>query len=404
MFDFDVPPEMQALLGRYGEFCEREILPLEGRVGGRSFAELEPELRRLREAARAARLFGPQIPEEHGGLGLSFREHALVSEVLGRSPLGHYVMNCQAPDAGNMEILHLFGTPEQKQRFLVPLARGDIRSCFSMTEPERAGSNPTWLHTRAVRDGDSYVIDGHKWFTTAAEGAEFAIVMAVTNPEAPAHGRASMILVPTDTPGFEHVQKLSIMGHRGSGWASHSEIRYRACRVPVENRLGEEGAGFLIAQERLGPGRIHHCMRWMGICERAFELMCAYAAKREVAPGKPLGTRQMIQDFIAESRAEIDAAKLLIHHAAWKIDKAGQYEARNEVSAIKFHAANVLQRVLDRAIQTHGGLGVTDDTPLASWWVHERAARIYDGPDEVHKAALARRLLRQHGLVVKGDA
>jgi len=403
MYEFDVSADMQALLGRYREFLTREILPLEASAAGRPFSALEPELRVVRARAREQKLFAPQVPAEHGGLGLSFREHAMVSEVLGRSPLGHYAMNCQAPDAGNMEILHLFGSAAQKQRFLGPLCRGEIRSCFSMTEPERAGSNPTWLETRAVRDGDSYVIDGKKWFTTSADGASFAVVMAVTNPDAPPYARASMILVPTDTPGFEHVRRISIMGHQGSGWASHSEIVYRACRVPVENRLGEEGAGFMIAQERLGPGRIHHCMRWMGICERAFEMMCRYAATREVSPGKPLGTRQMIQDFIAESRAEIDAAKLLIQHAAWKIDKLGQYEARNEISAIKFYAANVLQRVLDRAIQTHGGLGVTDDTPLASWWVHERAARIYDGPDEVHKAALARRILKQHGLVVRGD-
>lgn len=403
MFDFEVSAEMQALLGRYREFMDRDVLPLEAKAAGRPFTELEPELEQLRDRARNDGLFGPQIPAALGGLGLSFREHALVSEVLGRSPLGHFVMNCQAPDAGNMEILHLFGSAEQKARFLAPLARGSIRSCFSMTEPDRAGSNPTWLSTRAVRDGDDYVIDGHKWFTTSADGASFAVVMAVTNPDAPPYARASMILVPTDAPGFEPVRRISIMGHQGSGWASHSEIRYRGCRVPVENRLGDEGAGFMIAQERLGPGRIHHCMRWMGICERAFEMMCRYAAKREIAPGKPLGTRQMVQDFIAESRADIDAAKLLIHHAAWKIDKRGQYEARNEVSAIKFFAANVLQRVLDRAIQVHGGLGVTDDTPLASWWVHERAARIYDGPDEVHKAALARRILKQHGLVVTAE-
>ena len=403
MFDFEVSAEMQALLGRYREFVEREVLPLEAKAAGRPFSELELELEQLRQRARRDELFGPQIPVALGGLGLSFREHALVSEVLGRSPLGHFAMNCQAPDAGNMEILHLFGSAEQKQRFLVPLAQGSIRSCFSMTEPDRAGSNPTWLSTQAVRDGDQYVIDGHKWFTTSADGASFAVVMAVTNPDAPPYARASMILVPTDTPGFEPVRRISIMGHQGSGWASHSEIRYRGCRVPVENRLGDEGAGFMIAQERLGPGRIHHCMRWMGICERAFEMMCQYAVKREIAPGKPLGTRQMVQDFIAESRADIDAAKLLIHHAAWKIDKQGQYEARNEISAIKFFAANVLQRVLDRSIQVHGGLGVTDDTPLASWWVHERAARIYDGPDEVHKSALARRILKQHGLVVKAE-
>jgi len=403
MIEFSVSPELDDLLARIRDFLEREVHPLERTLVGRSFADAEPDLEVVRQRVRDAGLFAPQVPKEHGGLGLGFREHAMVSELPGRSPLGHYLFNCQAPDAGNMEILHLFGTDEQKQRWLTPLAAGEIRSCFSMTEPDRAGSNPTWLDTRAVRDGDHYVIDGTKWFTTSADGARFAIVMAVTNPDAPPYARASMIIVPTDTQGFTHVRRISIMGHEGSGWASHSEIRYESCRVPVANRLGEEGAGFMIAQERLGPGRIHHCMRWMGICERAFELMCGYAAKREVSPGKPLGTRQMVQDFIAESRAEIDAAKLLIQQAAWKIDKHGQYEARNEISAIKFFAANVLQRVLDRSIQVHGGLGVTDDTPLASWWVHERAARIYDGPDEVHKAALARRILRKYGLTVRGD-
>jgi acyl-CoA dehydrogenase len=404
MIEFVESEKLTDLLTRVRAFLEKEIYPLEQELAGRPFAQVEPELLKRRERVKAAGLFAPQVPEAYGGLGLGFREHAMVSAELGRSPIGHFLFNCQAPDAGNMEILHLFGTAEQKERWLRPLTAGKIRSCFSMTEPDRAGSNPTWLDTRAVRDGDEYVIDGQKWFTSSANGAEFAIVMAVTNPDAPPYARASMIIVPTDNPGFEHVRLISVMGHEGSGWASHSEVRYRACRVPVENRLGEEGAGFMIAQERLGPGRIHHCMRWMGICERAFELMCRRAATREIAPGKPLGTRQMVQDFIAESRAEIDAAKLLISHAAWKIDKQGQYEARNEVSEIKFYAANVLQRVLDRAIQVHGGLGVTDDTPLASWWIHERAARIYDGPDEVHKAALARRILKQHGLTIRSDS
>lgn len=272
-----------------------------------------------------------------------------------------------------------------------------------MTEPDRAGSNPTWLDTRAVDDGDSWVVTGRKWFTTSADGATFAIVMAVTDPDAPPHARASMIIVPTDTPGFVHVRRISVMGHAGDGWASHSELEYRQCRVPKENLLGVRGAGFLIAQERLGPGRIHHCMRWIGICERAFELMCGRAAKREIAPGKPLGTRQIIQQWIAESRAEIDAARLMVHHAAWKIDTQGLYEARTEISCIKFYVANVLDRVLDRAVQTHGALGVTDDTPLAALYRHERAARIYDGPDEVHKATVARRILRQYGLEVSGQ-
>jgi alkylation response protein AidB-like acyl-CoA dehydrogenase len=326
-----------------------------------------------------------------------------VSEVLGQSPLGHYVFGCQAPDAGNMEILLKYGSDAQKQRYLEPLAAGIIRSCFSMTEPDRAGSNPTWLETSATLDGNDWVISGRKWFTSSADGAAFAIVMAVTNPDAPPYARASQIIVPTDTPGFVHVRRISVMGHEGSSWASHSEVVYDKCRVPRENLLGEQGAGFMIAQERLGPGRIHHCMRWLGICERAFDLMCRRAATREISPGKPLGTRQMVQEWIAESRAEINAARLMVQHAAWKIDKEGVYEAREEISCIKFYVAGVLNRVLDRAIQTHGALGVTDDTPLAAFYRHERAARIYDGPDEVHKSVVARRILKQYGLEVGGS-
>jgi alkylation response protein AidB-like acyl-CoA dehydrogenase len=267
-----------------------------------------------------------------------------------------------------------------------------------MTEPDRAGSNPAWLDTTAVRDGDEYVIRGRKWFTSSADGADVAIVMAVTDPEAHAFRRASMFLVPTNNPGFHHVRRISVMGDEGAGWASHSEIDYVDCRVPVEHRLGGEGDGFLIAQQRLGPGRIHHCMRWIGICERAFELMCERAVKRELAPGKPLGTRQTVQTWIAESRAEIDAARLYVQATAVTVDAQGAYAARNEISAIKFFVADILQRVLDRAIQTHGALGMTDDTPLAWFFRHERAARIYDGPDEVHKQVVARRILKRYGL------
>ena len=252
-----------------------------------------------------------------------------------------------------------------------------------------------------MKDGDSYVIDGRKWFTSGADGASFAIVMAVTNPDAESrHARASQILVPLDTPGVRLVRNISVMGERGSSWASHSELAYEGVRVPRANLIGEEGQGFLIAQERLGPGRIHHCMRWLGICARAFDLMCARAASREVAPGKPLGTRQTVQTWVAESRIDIHSARLMVLHAAWKIDAEGVYAAREEISLIKVHTAAVLQRVLDRAIQIHGALGMTDDTPLAWWFRHERAARIYDGPDEVHMGVIAKRVLKRHGLEV----
>ena len=331
-------------------------------------------------------------------MGLPFRPHAQLSTVLGRSTFGHYAFGCQAPDAGNMEVLLELGTEAQKEQWLRPLAAGEIRSCFSMTEPDRAGSNPTWMETRAELDGDEWVVDGHKWFTSSADGAAFAIVMAVTEPEGPAHARASMIIVPTDAPGFEHVRRISIMGDEGGGWASHSEVRYHSVRVPKENLIGGRGQGFLIAQKRLGPGRIHHCMRWIGICERAFDLMCKRAVAREIAPGKPLATRQMVQDFIAESRAEIDAARLYVEHVADVIDQKGTHAARTEISCIKFFVANILQKVLDRAIQVHGALGITDDLPLSHLFRHERGARIYDGPDEVHKASVARRILRGYGL------
>jgi alkylation response protein AidB-like acyl-CoA dehydrogenase len=266
-----------------------------------------------------------------------------------------------------------------------------------MTEPDRAGSNPVWLSTTAVKDGGEYVIDGRKWFTSSADGAAFAIVMAVTDPDAAKpHARASMIIVPADTPGFRIVRNISVMGEPGEDWFSHAEVEYDGVRVPVETRIGAEGAGFLLAQERLGPGRIHHCMRWIGICERAFELMCRRAATRELAPGEPLAAQQSVQHAIAESRAEIDAARLLTLDAAARIDARGARAARVEISTIKFYVAGVLQRVLDRAIQVHGALGVTDDTPLAWWYRHERGARIYDGPDEVHKSLVAREVLKPY--------
>ncbi len=388
--------ELNMLFDTIRDFVRAEVMPLERYFLARDFKTLWPLVAEKRAKAKSLGLWLPQIPEEFGGMGLSLVTHGRVSELLGFTPLGHYVLNCQAPDAGNMEILIEHGAPEQQERFLRPLLDGKIRSCFSMTEPEHPGSNPTWMSTTAVREGDSYIIDGHKWFTSSADGAAFAIVMAVTNPDAPKHQRASQIIVPADTPGFEIVQNISVMGERGQGWASHAEVRYSECRVPLTNRLGAEGAGFVIAQNRLGPGRIHHCMRWIGICERAFDLMCSYANLREVAPGRPLADQQTIQNWVSESRAEINAARLMTLDAAAKIDREGAYAARDEISLIKFYVAGVLQRVLDRAIQTHGAMGMTDETPLAYWYSHERAARIYDGPDEVHKRSVARRILRRY--------
>lgn len=265
-----------------------------------------------------------------------------------------------------------------------------------MTEVDLPGSNPVMMSTTAVKDGDHYVINGHKWYTTAAEGAAYAIVMAVTNPDASPHSRASMIIVPTDTPGFNRVRNLPVMGHSGSDWASHAEILYQSCRVPRSHLLGSEGEGFVIAQQRLGPGRIHHCMRWIGICNRAFDLMCRRALTRTIAPGETLSDRQIVQSWVAESAAEIQAARLMVLHAAWKMRHLGVKEAREEISLIKFFVAQTLQRILDRALQVHGGLGMTDDLILAYFFRHERAARILDGADEVHEMSVARRILREH--------
>jgi acyl-CoA dehydrogenase len=394
--DFDPPDAVRPLLVRIERFIADVVMPAEASVMTHGFAESDAQLNELRAQCKAAGLWGPQIPHELGGLGLGLVEHGLVSERLGRSPLGHYVFGAQAPDAGNLEILHKYGTPAQKARWLAPLARGEIRSCFSMTEPENPGSNPTLLSCRAARSGDHYVIDGHKWFTSSADGAAFAIVMAVTNPEASPHSRASMIIVPTDTPGYERTRNIKIMGDAGSGWASHAEIWYRDVRVPVDNRLGPEGAGFLIAQERLGPGRIHHCMRWIGICERVFDTMCRHVTRRKIDDDKTLATRQIAQAWVAEARADIEAARLMVLHTAWTIEKKGFSVARDNVSLIKFFVANIMQQLIDRAIQLHGALGITSDTVLGFYYVHERGARIYDGPDEVHKMAVAKRILARY--------
>ncbi len=398
--DFAESPKVAAIRRTAREFVEKELVPLERRLLREGFPALAPALDEKRARAKETGLWAAHVPQEHGGGGLALTEFAHLSEELGRTPAGHYVFNCQAPDVGNMEVLMAHGTPAQKEQWLLPLVRGDLRSCFTMTEPELAGSNPVWLGTTAKKDGAQWVLRGHKWFSTGADGAAFAICMAVTDPDAPPHQRASMILVPTGTRGFELVGNLSVMGHRGGGWASHGEVSYQDARVPLSNLLGEQGQGFAIAQERLGPGRIHHCMRWVGVCERAFELMCRHAATRELSPGKPLGTKQLVQSWIAESRAEIHAARLMVLHAAWKIEAQGAYEAREEISLIKFTVARTLQRVLDRAVQTLGGLGMTDDTPLAFWYAHERAARIYDGADEVHVESVAKRILRGYGIKV----
>ena len=392
--DFGISERMQIVLGMIDEFVEKELIPLEPEFLHRPFTALLPVIEEKRRMVKQMELWAPNHPVAYGGMGLSLVEHGLVSEALGRSPVGHFIFGCHAPDAGNVEILHLYGTEAQKEKYLGPLVAGEIRSCFSMTEVNLAGSNPVMMDTTAVLEGDRWVINGQKWYTTAADGAAFAIVMAKTDPTANPYLQASMIIVPTDAPGFNRVRNIPVMGHAGEDYFSHAEILYQDCRVPAENLLGPRGHGFVIAQERLGPGRIHHCMRWLGICRRAFDLMCHRALNREISPGKTLAHKQIIQAWIAESAAEIEAARLMVLNAAWKMDQAGHKAARCEISLIKFVVANTMQRVIDRALQVHGGLGMTDDTILSFFFRHERAARIYDGADEVHKVSAARQILK----------
>ncbi len=383
-------------------FVLEELIPLEKEHLTRPFKQTEKILEQKREKVKALGLWNLHLSKEKGGMGLTLCEFGQISEVLSLAPYyGQYTFNCQPPDIGNTELISKFASASIKEKFLHPLLEGKIRSCFSMTEPEFAGSNPTRMGTTAIRDGDAYIINGHKWFTSSADGAAFAVVMAVTNPDAEPHQRASMIIVPTDTPGFEFIRNIPIFGEAGEGWASHAEIQYNNCRVPVTNLIGEEGMGFRLAQERLGPGRIHHCMRWIGIAEKAFDLLCKRAASREMEEGVMLGEKQFIQGFIAESRVEIDACRLLVLRTAYNIDQLGASKVRDQISGIKFYVANMVLKVLDRAIQVHGALGLTDETMLANLYQHERGARIWDGADEVHKQNLALSILKKYGLDIK---
>ena len=384
------PADLAELRGRYRAFLDAHIVPAEPTLN-REDDEADALLADLRARAKAEGLWAPHVPPEAGGTGRGFLAYAHLNEEIGRSVWAQLVFGCQAPDAGNAEILHLFGTREQQERWLAPLVAGDVRSFFSMTEPEVAGSDPTTLRTRAVRDGDEWVIDGHKWFSSGADGAAFGIVMAVTDPDAEPHGRATQIIVPADTPGVDVVRPVPVFGHAGRGWSTHCEVRYTGVRVPLEHTLGEPGDGFRIAQKRLGPGRIHHVMRWLGQMQRAFELMCSYALERE-AFGGPLAEKQTVQTWIADSAAEIHACRLMTLDAARRIDEGS--EARVEVSALKFFAARVLNDVIDRAVQVHGARGLTDETPLAQMLAMARGGRIYDGPDEVHRMVVARRILK----------
>lgn len=405
--DFAISPRAEELRSQLQDFIDTSVAPAtpvyieQVRESGDPHFH-PPVMEELKAQARTRGLWNLFMPNDTFGAGLSNVDYAPLCELMGRNLLTAEATNCAAPDTGNMELLAEFGTAAQHDEWLVPLLEGEIRSCFAMTEPWVASSDATNIQSRIERDGDHYIVNAHKWWTSGAASSQctFAILMGVSDPDADRHRRHSMVLVPFDAPGVSVVRTLPVFGHDAGG--GHCETLFENVRIPKEYLLGEEGGGFAIAQARLGPGRIHHCMRWIGICERVFDTMCRHITRRKIDADKTLATRQIAQAWVAEARAEIDASRLMVLHAADTIDRAGASAAREEVSLIKFFVAGMLQRVLDRAIQVHGALGMTDDTPLAYWYRHERAARIYDGPDEVHKSVVAKRILRGYGLEVKG--
>jgi len=396
-WEFSTEPEFQEKLDWMRQFVRDEIWPLETIVDELSQDQLDRIYAPLQEDVKRRGLWAAHLPPDLGGQGFGQVKLGLMHEILGTSALAPNAFGNQAPDSGNSEILAMAGTPEQKERWLEPLLAGDLKSAFSMTEPEVAGSDPTTLRTRAAREGDEWVINGHKWFSTNGSIADFLIVMAVTDPDARAHQRASMIIVPADTPGVNIVRDIGTMEHPLEGsfgkLGNHAEILYEDVRVPAENLLGDEGTGFLIAQQRLGPGRIHHCMRWLGVSRRAFDMLCERSLYRE-ARGGPLAEKQTIQNWIADSAAQMQAARLMTLHAAWKMDTEGASAARQDISLIKFFGAGVMHDVVDRALQIHGALGYSTDLPLEAMYRYARAARFYDGPDEVHRESVARQILR----------
>jgi len=397
--DFTPSARVRTLQERLGGFMERHVYPNESRYWEEIRASGNPHhrpriLEELKSRAREAGLWNLFLPDPRYGAGLGNLEYAPLAEIMGRVLWAPEVFNCSAPDTGNMEILAQYGTPAQQEAWLVPLLEGRIRSGFSMTEPGAAGSDPTQLRTRAVRDGAHWVINGRKWFTTGAMHASLLIVVAVTEPEAPRHRRASLFLVPTETPGVTVVRSVPVFGALSS--SGECEVTYDNVRVPADHLLGGLGDGFTVAQARLGPGRIHHCMRAVGMADRAVELMCRRAMSREVQGGR-LAEKQMVQDFIATSRIEVDAARLMVLHAAWKMDTLGKKAAWPDISMAKVLCARMACAVLDRAIQVHGALGVTDDAPLAAMWRYARILRLGDGADEIHKVKLAEHECRRWG-------
>jgi acyl-CoA dehydrogenase len=394
-WDFETEPDFQEQLDWMNDFVRREIWPLEAIWPELGLDGLMRAMAPLQEQVRERGLWAAHLPPELGGQGMGQVRLGLMHEILGTSAIAPVAFGNAAPDSGNSEILAMNGTPEQKDRYLHPLLAGDLRSAFSMTEPNTPGSDPTQLVTRAVREGDEWVITGRKWFSSNASIADFLIVMAVTNPDARPSQRASMFIVPVDTPGVEILRDVPTMEHpaaeRGA-YGGHAEILYDGARLGADALLGGEGEGFIMAQHRLVPGRIHHCMRWLGVARRAFDMMCERATYRQ-AHGSVLADKQTVQNWIADSAAEMQAARLMTLHAAWTMDTQGSSAARTEVALIKFFGARVLHDVVDRALQVHGALGYSTDMPLEQMYRFARGARFYDGPDEVHRQAVARKIL-----------
>jgi acyl-CoA dehydrogenase len=398
-WDFETEPEYAAKLEWARELVDNEIVPLET-------LELSPEVlvrafRPLQEEVKRQGLWAAHLPPELGGMGFGQVRLGLLAEILGRTYLAPMVFGNNAPDSGNAELLAVgieaSGREDQRKQWLEPLLEGKIRSAFSMTEPG-AGADPTLISTTAVRDSGEWVINGHKWYSTNGSISDFLIVMCVTNPDVHPYAGCSMILVPSGTPGVEIARDVPTMEHpkvRFGDFGGHSEIFYRDVRVPVENLIGKEGEGFRLAQMRLGPGRIHHCMRWLGQSQRAFDMLCERAVSRYLHKST-LAEKQFVQGWVADSMAEMTAARLMTLQAAWKIDREGAPAARTEIAMIKYYGAGVLYNVIDRAIQVHGGLGFSTDMPLELMYRAARGARIYDGPDEVHKVTVARQVLKRY--------
>ena len=398
--DFELTDRCQALRERLLSFMDERIYPAESVYHEQIATSGDPHhhpavMEELKAEARERGLWNLFHPNPDWGAGLSNSEYAPLAEIMGRSHVAPEACNCAAPDTGNMEVLTLFGTPEQQDRWLRPLLDGEIRSAFAMTEPAVASSDATNIELRIERDGEEYVLNGRKWWTSGAmrDRCRILIVMGKTDPDGPRYRQQSMVLVPPDTPGVTVVRNLPVFGYVDQ--EGHAEVTFEDVRVPTGNLIGNEGDGFLISQARLGPGRIHHCMRTIGAAERALELMCARARTR-VTFGQPVSERANVQDWIAESRIEIEMVRLLTLKAAWLMDTVGNKHARMEIAAIKIAAPDVALRVVDRAIQVHGGAGVSDDFPLASLYAHLRTLRLADGPDEIHKRTIAREELRRY--------